>query len=208
MDARALADRGLLVQNDCDNAASDLLNPDCQFAVSDLRNKPTLIPAAAGIYAWWFSKMPPGVCIDRTKMIEGRHLLYVGIAPKKPSATEEAGKRTLRDRLLNHCRGPIGSSTLRRTLATLLASDLALRIGRLPSRRIGMPAEDETKLTDWMDEHARLNWVTSTMPWEEEDRLIQGAIRLPLNIRGNSDPFAKKLSKLRSQAGQVTDTEP
>lgn len=70
-----------------------------------------------------------------------------------------------------------------------------------------MPADDEAKLTDWMDEHARLNWVTSNMPWEVEDRLIQGTIRLPLNIRGNSDPFAKKLSILRSQAGHRPDSE-
>jgi hypothetical protein len=207
MDARALADRGLQMVDDCDDAASRLLNPDALFTVASLRDKPALIPAVGGVYAWWFSKIPPRVCIDGTKIVAGRHLLYVGISPRKPSSTEQAATRTLRDRLLNHCRGPIGSSTLRRTLATLLASDLALRIGRLPSGRIGMPAEDETILTDWMSENARLNWVTSITPWEVEEHLIK-TVRLPLNIRGSSDPFAKVLSKLRSQAGQRPDNVP
>jgi hypothetical protein len=188
------------MESDRNEAASHLLNPDELMTVSDLRDNPKLIPEVGGVYAWWFSKIPPKVCIDGTKLIQGRRLLYVGIAPRKPSPTEEAGKRTLRDRLLNHCRGPIGSSTLRRTLATLLASDLGLRLGRLPSGKVGMPSEDEVILTDWMNVNARVNWVTNAAPWEVEDQLINTA-RLPLNIRGSSDDFAKELSNLRSQVG-------
>ena len=187
------------MQSDRNDAASHLLNPGDLFTVSDLRNNPKLIPAAGGVYAWWFSKIPPKVCIDETKIIQGHRLLYVGIAPRKPSPTEKAGTRTLRDRLLNHFRGPIGSSTLRRTLATLLASELELRLGSLPSERIGMPAEDETILSKWMNANARLNWVTSDAPWEVEEQLIK-RVRLPLNIKGSSGDFAKILSQLRSQA--------
>jgi hypothetical protein len=188
------------MDEDCNGAASRLLNPDRLFTVSELRQTPALIPRAGGAYAWWLSTVPPGVPFDGTKIFDGSRLLYVGIAPRKPAPTEQGqGTRTLRDRLLNHCRGPIGSPTLRRTFATLLAPNLGLRVGRLPSGRIGMPAEDEAKLTDWMSMHARVNWVLSSVPWDVEDQLI-GETHLPLNIRGSSKPFAKVLSKLRSLA--------
>jgi hypothetical protein len=47
-----------------------------------------------------------------------------------------------------------------------------------------------------------VTWVVSATPWEIEDHLIRGPTRLPLNIRGSSNPFATVLSKLRSQALQ------
>jgi hypothetical protein len=179
-------------------SAQLLLSGSNLFTVGELREKPSLVPQVGGVYAWWFSKAPPTVPTAGTAIVEERCLLYVGIAPRKPSPTEQGGTRTLRDRLLNHCRGPIGSSTLRRTLATLLASDLGLRLGRLSSGKIGMPGDDEAKLTDWMNQYARVNWVATAAPWEVEDHLI-GAVKLPLNIRGSSEPFAKELSQLRTK---------
>jgi hypothetical protein len=177
--------------------AEALLHPRRLYGVAELSDAPTLIPQEGGVYAWWFSKTPPEVPIDDTAVHEGRRLLYVGIAPRKPSAGGSVSSRTLRHRLLTHCRGPIASSTLRRTLAVLLAQDLGLSITRATSLKLKMPAEHEARLTRWMNENAQVVWSTCPAPWEIEDHLIQGT-RLPLNIRGSSDPFAKKLSKLRS----------
>jgi hypothetical protein len=177
--------------------AEALLHPRRLYGVTELSAAPTLIPQEGGVYAWWFSKAPSGVPIDDTAVHESRRLLYVGIAPRKPSAAGSVSSRNLRHRLLTHCRGPIASSTLRRTLAALLAQDLELSITRSISLKLKMPPEHETRLTAWMHENARVVWSTCPAPWEVEDHLIQGT-RLPLNIRGSSDPFAKQLSKLRS----------
>jgi len=178
-------------------SAEALLDPRRLYDVDELNGAPTLIPQEGGVYAWWFSKSPPGVPMESTAVHEGRRLLYVGIAPRKPSAAGSVSSRTLRHRLLTHCRGPIASSTLRRTLAVLLARDLGLSITRAASLKLKMPPEHETRLTAWMHENAQVVWSTCHAPWEVEDHLIQGT-RLPLNIRGSTDPFAKELSKLRS----------
>jgi hypothetical protein len=182
--------------------AEALLDPERLYRVTELRNSPTLIPQQGGVYAWWFSAAPPTVSIDSTAAYEDRRLLYIGIAPRKPSAAGSVSGGTLRNRLLNHCRGPLATSTLRRTLAVLLKGELSLDITCTSAGKLKMPPEHETRLTGWMDEHARVVWVVHPEPWEVEDYLIQGAARLPLNIRGSSDPFAKELSKLRSQFGR------
>jgi hypothetical protein len=177
--------------------AEALLYPRRLYRVAELSDAPTLIPQEGGVYAWWFSNAPPGVPIDDAAVHDGRRLLYVGIAPRKPSAAGSVSTRTLRHRLLTHCRGPIASSTLRRTLAVLLAQDLGLSITRTNGLKLKMPPEHETRLAAWMHENARVVWSTCPAPWEVEDHLIQGT-RLPLNIRGSTDPYAKELSKLRS----------
>lgn len=182
--------------------AEALLGPERLYRVAELRELPTRIPQQGGVYAWWFSKAPPAVSIDNTAIHESRRLLYVGIAPRKPSAAGSVSGGTLRNRLLNHCRGRLATSTLRRTLAVLLKCELGLDITCTSAGKLKMPPEQETRLTGWMDENARVVWVVYPEPWEIEDHLIQGTTRLPLNIRGSSDPFAKELSKLRSQIGR------
>ena len=179
--------------------ALTLLHPERLYRVAELHDAPTLIPQEGGVYAWWFSKVPPGVPDHETAVHDGRRLLYVGIAPRKPSAAGSFSSRTLRPRLLNHCRGPVASSTLRRTLAVLLKDDLDLQITRTKAGKLKMPPERESRLTQWMDENARVVWSANSAPWEIEDHLIDGSVRLPLNIRGSSDPFAKVLSNLRSR---------
>jgi hypothetical protein len=153
--------------------ADALLSPERLYRVAELRDLPTLIPRHGGIYAWWFSKAPPEVLIDKTAIHENRRLLYVGIAPRKPSAAGSVSGGTLRNRLLNHCRGPLATSTLRRTLAVLLKGELGLDITRTSAGKLKMPPEHETQLTSWMDEHARVVWVVHQEPWEIEDSLIQ-----------------------------------
>jgi hypothetical protein len=187
--------------------AEELLHPEHLYSVGELRNAPTLIPQEAGVYAWWFSKVPSAVPVETTAIHRSRYLLYVGIAPRKPSAAGSVSGSTLRNRLLNHCRGPLASSTLRRTLAVLLAGELDLGVGRTTAGKLKMSPEHETRLSEWMDENARVVWLVNATPWEIEDHVIQGAVRLPLNIRGSSDPFAKVLSNARSQVGPKPATD-
>jgi hypothetical protein len=141
------------------------------------------------------------VPIDDAAVHDGRRLLYVGIAPRKPSAAGSISGRTLRHRLLTHCRGPIASSTLRRTLAVLLKGELDLRITTTDAGKLKMSPDHEGRLTQWMEENTRVAWRVSAAPWELEDHLIRTA-RLPLNIRGSTGPFAKVLSDMRSRARQ------
>jgi hypothetical protein len=87
-----------------------------QFVTADaIREKPAIVPAEAGVYGWWFDQAL-GSLSEGSHVRNGLHLLYVGIAPSAPPK-DGVKPRTLRDRLLNHCRGPIATSTLRRTLA-------------------------------------------------------------------------------------------
>jgi hypothetical protein len=189
--------------------------PERLHTVSEIRASPATVPREAGIYSWWFRRVPPGVPVDGT-LVRGRlRLLYIGIAPRAPSKEKKRvrtskgkkrvrtskGKkrvRTLRGRLLNHCRGPIASSTLRRTLACLLAPDLGFQFFRRSSGKIGMSASDEDKLTRWMDDHVRVGWIECPEPWEVEQTLIASGPHLPLNIQGSRNSFAIHLRALRA----------
>jgi hypothetical protein len=82
-------------------AAEALLHPERLFSVVELSTAPTLIPQEGGVYAWWFSKAPPDVPVDDTAVCDDRRLLYVGIAPRKPSAAGSVSSRTLRHRIFN-----------------------------------------------------------------------------------------------------------
>lgn len=168
-----------------------------QFVTADaVRNEPHIIPSEPGIYGWWFDGSFSHLC-DGTHARDGFHLLYVGIAPSAPPR-EGVKSRTIRDRLLNHCRGPLATSTLRRTLAALLKSEEQLAIDRTASGKSQMSGEDEAKLTGWMTQHARITWLTTPQPWKVETELLESGPRLPLNIRGSSDPYRTELRQLRA----------
>jgi hypothetical protein len=58
---------------------------------------------------------------------------------------------------------------------------------RRPSGKLWMSAEDEAKLTNWMDTQARVAWLRCERPWDLEEELIKcGRPSLPLNIKGSS----------------------
>ena len=95
-----------------------LLYPQERYVPTHLAENPNLVPRAGGIYGWWFDGNLPVVPRDGVLTDAEWSLLYVGIAPS--GAARTSGKRTLRDRLKNHCRGPIRTSTLRRTVSALV----------------------------------------------------------------------------------------
>ena len=147
------------------------------FSRSEAVSKPTPVPAAPGIYAWYF-KEPPGVtpihgCVRRT----GLTLLYVGISPKN-----ERSKQNLRKRLRQHLGGNAEGSTLRKTLGVLLA-----RQSGFPLRRVGsggrktLTHRGEQWLDKWMSENAHVCWVEHPKPYEVEAEVIH-ALSLPLPL--------------------------
>ena len=158
----------------------------------------SVVESERGIYGWWFSAKLPAVPLVGAKVYAGWRLLYVGIAPSGPTVARRP--RTLRSRLRNHCRGPLATSTLRRTLACLLSAE-KLRLRRRPSGKLCMTAIEEARLTGWMEASARVAWLCHDQPWLLEDELIEaGHPRLPLNIKGSSDPFRVELRRLRSKS--------
>lgn len=174
-----------------------LLRPNLWLSLDDIKARPASLPQQPGAYGWWFRTLPPKITDEGTAKGPCGALLYVGIARNGPTS-----RRTLRDRILDHIKGPIGSSTLRRTLSVLLAEQLKLRLLRSPANRLSMSADDEARLTDWMRSTARVSWAVCDEPWYLENALIANGPRLPLNIRGSSDPATKLLSKMRSAAAR------
>ena len=181
-------------------AAQPLLSPEQLWSADQIRARPSVVPATPAIYGWWFDAGLPRVPTEGALLRDGRRLLYVGIAPRGPSPDGAPQGRTLRDRLKNHCRGPIASSTLRRTLACVLARVLDFHIHLRSPGKLGMRDADERRLTEWMQEHARVGWMITTEPWVLEEVLITAGPRLPLNIRSSSDPFRLESRRLRAAA--------
>ena len=180
---------------------TQLLAPPRLYGVQELRTQPTLIPAERGVYGWWFDRPPPGAPAEETRLLRGWRLLYVGVAGRR-----SGGSRTLRKRLANHLRGPVATSTLRRTLAVLLAEELALDLTRTASGKMAIGDGDgEARLTDWMAEHARVAWVVDDEPRAIELAVITQGPRLPLNIEGSTAPFAVTLRERRVAATRLAE---
>ena len=175
-----------------------LLQP-AQFHVADkIAISPSIVPASPGIYGWWFDEAISDVPSQESLLVDGRRLLYVGIAPNGARGT--SGKRTLRDRLKNHCRGPIAQSTFRRTVVALVGEQLGLGVYRQPNGKLGLADDGESRLTEWMSTHLRVAWMVHPQPWELEEALITSGPRLPLNIMGSTDEFARILKERRASA--------
>lgn len=180
-------------------AAQPLLEPLGFNNPTDIAAMPSIVPAEPGIYGWWFDGALPDVPREGALQRDGRHLLYVGIAPN--GASEES-TRNLRKRLADHCRGVIARSTVRRTLACLLERELHLRITRTSLDKVVMSASDEQSLNDWMSVHMRVAWMVHPAPWTLEDEMIRSGPKLPLNIMGSSHPFSAVLKAKRTALGR------
>ncbi len=201
-----------LVSQEPHEELGPLLNPARLIPARDILRDRKLIPDVAGIYGWWFDTPLPDVPLDGTLAIGARRLLYVGIAPRKPSAAGSVSNSTLRHRITrNHLGNRIGSSTLRRSLAALLKSELELEF--LPDRdRPFMSSEHEARLSGWMDAHAAVSVLPHSSAWEVEDRLVASNTTVfPLNVRGADHSFVSQLRTLRKRqpmtaGGGVTDS--
>ncbi|MGH6963812.1 MAG: GIY-YIG nuclease family protein [Phenylobacterium sp.] len=153
----------------------------------DVLSRPSVVPSSPGVYAWYFSRVPPGIDTTECHVVGGQTLLYVGISPKEPPTNGRPPSRsTLRQRLRTHYAGNAAGSTLRKTLGCLLTSELGYPLRRVGSGdRLTFTNPGEQALDSWLEANAFVTWVVSDRPWEVERQVLLSGIPLPLNIRDN-----------------------
>lgn len=156
-----------------------------------------------GVYGWWFDHSLPLVprdgCIER----DGKHLLYIGIAPPKDRPVRRGGPTPVKGRLWrNHLRGTVRTSTLRLSLAALLEQELELAFWRDKRNRVRMDRHYEDKLTEWVAKHTAISVVQHDEPWSLEETLVRNGPPLPLNLSMSGHPFRSTLSDLRRALGR------
>jgi hypothetical protein len=61
-----------------------LLHPDRLTSGDEVLACPSPVPAAAGVYAWYFAQVPPGVPVRGCHSTSDGVFLYVGISAKAP----------------------------------------------------------------------------------------------------------------------------
>jgi hypothetical protein len=154
---------------------------------ADLVARPCPAPTAAGVYAWFCSRVPVGIDASGCYAVDGWTLLYVGISPKEPPTNGRPPSRsTLRQRLRTHFAGNAAGSTLRKTLGCLLADELSVALRRVGSGdRYTLTNPGEQRLDAWMAAHCRVAWREVADPWRLEREILAAGPPLPLNIRDN-----------------------
>lgn len=191
------------VQGKIDELKQSFLTHQRCFTWNDLKENFNVIPASAGIYFWFFSRIPPRVptrgCIKRN----GQTLLYIGISPENSNSTQ-----TLRKRVRYHFTGNAAGSTLRQTLGSLLGNRLKIALRRVGSGKRKTFADGEKKLSRWMERNAAVSWIIIPQPWRFEGKLIRNLLP-PLNLEHNSfHQFYKKLKQIRSASSEFANKKP
>lgn len=186
--------------DEAQKAAAAFVDPPRLWSRTQCLSRPSPVPRAAGLYGWYFRRLPPGVVGTGPVQHDGCTLLYVGIAPSREfGANGLPSTSNLRSRIRTHFAGNAESSTLRLTLGTLLAEELGLLRevgGRSKSFGIG-----EHRLSAWMEENARVTWVEHPQPWAVEPSVIDD-LDLPLNLAHNrKHPFWQTLTDARRHGG-------
>ena len=182
----------------------ELLEPKILYSRDQVLVRPSPIPAAKGLYAWFFKDVPSIVptkgCIQR----DGLTLLYVGISPKN-----DESKANLRKRINTHFMGNAEGSTLRETLGVLLEQHSDFPLRRVGSgKRMTFTHLGEQWLDRWMNENAFVSWVTHEQPWSVEADFFKD-VSLPLNIQDNKHhPFSSVLSDMRKRAKKTAREMP
>ena len=82
------------------------LSPARLYTRGEVLARPCPVPAAAGVYGWWFDTLPAAIDTSGCQQHAGYTLLYTGNA---------------------------GGSTLRKTLGCLLADELGIQLRRVGS---------------------------------------------------------------------------
>jgi hypothetical protein len=149
------------------------------------------------MYAWYFRDIPALVPTDNCLILEGKTLLYIGIAPSTPKSRQSLLTRIIR----NHYRGNASGSTLRRTLGVLLEEQSGYSLRRVGSgKRITLTRPGERHLDEWMEKNAFVAWTLHPQPWLIE-RDVLCNVSCPLNIAGNGHhPFCSTLQAMRAKA--------
>jgi len=178
-----------------------LLCPARLFSRDEALSRPSPIPKAPGVYAWYFREIPPTVPISGCVECQGKTLLYIGISPSAPPTNGKVPSRqSVWQRVRYHYRGNAEGSTLRLTLGCLLASKLQIELRRVGSGKRMTFGPGEAKLSEWMAENAFVAFNVCGKPWELERELLS-TVSLPLNLDQNrSHAFHALLTELRRTA--------
>src|SRR6478672_2547016 len=113
---------------------SRLLAPDHLFTAAEVLAKPSPVPKAAGVYAWYFDEIPPGVPTEGCHTLVAWTLLHLDIVPKAVTMNGKPARRTnLYQRVRYHLTGNAAGSTLRLTLGCLLSDQLGIQLRRVGS---------------------------------------------------------------------------
>ena len=135
---------------------------------------PSPVPAASGLYAWYFSDVPAIVPTVACLTLDGKTLLYIGIAPD--SENKPNSSQSLLRRIQYHYRGNAEGSTLRRTLGVLLENKSGFPLRRVGSgKRITLTHAGERYLDEWMEKNAFVGWMVHPEPWVIE-RLLAARV--------------------------------
>ena len=181
-------------------AARLVHSPDTLLMPGDIMQHLETSNVSHGVYGWWFDPEVGIVPRDGCNQKDEKHLLYVGIAqPGRRKGRSPAGNRLWR----NHLRGTVRVSTLRLSLAALMADRLGLAFFRDARGRVRMAKSDEDKLSTWLGQHSAITVAQHEDPWSLERLLIASGPSLPLNLDGSSHPFRQTLSALRRSLGRA-----
>ena len=188
---------------------SGFLTPTRVFSRDEVLSRPSVVPAARGVYGWWFRALPALIDTTACRKHDSLTLLYVGISPRRPPANGRAASRqNMRQRLRAHYAGNAEGSTLRKTLGCLLAEELGIQLRRVGSGRRKTFADGEQLLSAWMSQNAFVSWVIRERPWELEHDLIT-TVDLPLNLEGNTGHrFHPELTQARTRCAAQANALP
>jgi hypothetical protein len=193
-----------LVVHPSEAVAERLALPAAVFSRSEALTSKSLVPAAPGLYAWFFREVPPAVPTSGCQRLGDLTLLYVGISPSRPTS-----RQSLRKRIRYRYRGNAEGSTLRLTLGVLLAEPSGFPLRRVGSgKRMTFTHLGEQWLDAWMEANAFVTWVEHPEPWAVEAGVF-ARLSLPLNLQDNEHhAFHALLSAKRAEAKRRAAKEP
>lgn len=179
---------------------NELVCPERLWSRHEVLSRPSPVPRSPGVYAWYFRGLDSVPSISSPKA-DGFRLLYVGISPSAPPRNGKAPSlQSLHHRIRYHFSGNAEGSTLRLTLGSLLAKELGIELRRVGSGKRMTFSTGETRLSEWIEENARVVWQVCEAPWKTEEELIS-TLDLPLNLDQNSHHgFHQQLSQIRRDA--------
>ena len=171
-----------------------VLNPKLLISKSEIFSNNSLIPQESGIYGAYFKEVPLEVDVDSCVSFGEYTLLYIGVS------------NNLKKRLEGHYIQDASRSTLRKTLGLLLVDESSFPLRKIkPYKRLtrNFTPDGERWLSAWIEKNMYFSFEVTPDYLLIEDKYLknlgpQGV--LPLNIKGNSHPYANKLKKVREAA--------
>ena len=147
----------------------DLLLPQRLWSRAEVLARPSPVPKAPGVYAWYFrnldSLVPSLDCLSAGEF----QLLYIGISPSAPPKNGKLpSKQSLNHRIRYHMQGNAEGSTLRLSLGCILAGQLGIQLRRVGSGKRLTFASGEQRLSEWLEDNARVAWLPCEAPWTVE----------------------------------------